>query len=53
MGCSLSVELMGATSLCQIAADEMGMKNSDVFYRSEYDSGLIPQTPDSSICTYY
>jgi len=36
------------TAYCQVAADEMGMKIEDVFYRPHVDSGFFTQTPDSS-----
>jgi xanthine dehydrogenase molybdenum-binding subunit len=36
------------TSYCQIAADELGMRIEDVFYRPQIDPGFITMTPDSS-----
>ncbi len=36
------------TSYCQIAADELGMRIEDVYYRPQIDPGFIPMTPDSS-----
>ncbi|MCG6880728.1 MAG: xanthine dehydrogenase family protein molybdopterin-binding subunit [Deltaproteobacteria bacterium] len=36
------------TSYCQIAADELGMRLEDVFYRPHSDNGFFPMTPDSS-----
>jgi CO/xanthine dehydrogenase Mo-binding subunit len=36
------------TAYCQIAADELGMKVEDVFYRPQIDPGFFAMTPDSS-----
>ncbi|MFH1241899.1 MAG: xanthine dehydrogenase family protein molybdopterin-binding subunit [Pseudomonadota bacterium] len=36
------------TSYCQIAADELGMRLEDVFYRPQLDTGFFAMTPDSS-----
>ena len=36
------------TSYCQIAADELGMRIEDVFYRPHFDPGFFAMTPDSS-----
>ncbi len=36
------------TSYCQIAADELGMRIEDVFYRPHSDTGFFAMTPDSS-----
>jgi CO/xanthine dehydrogenase Mo-binding subunit len=36
------------TSYCQIAADELGMRMEDVFYRPHLDTGFFTMTPDSS-----
>ena len=36
------------TSYCQIAADELGMRMEDVFYRPHLDTGFFAMTPDSS-----
>lgn len=36
------------TAYCQIAADELGMKVEDVFYRPQFDPGFFAMTPDSS-----
>jgi xanthine dehydrogenase molybdenum-binding subunit len=36
------------TAYCQIAADELGMKLEDVFYRPHVDPGFFTMTPDSS-----
>ena len=36
------------TAYCQIAADEIGMKMEDVFYRPHVDPGFFTMTPDSS-----
>lgn len=37
-----------ATTYCQIAADELGMRIEDVFYRPHIDCGFFAMTPDSS-----
>lgn len=36
------------TAYCQIAADELGMRVEDVFYRPQFDPGFFTMTPDSS-----
>ena len=36
------------TAYCQVAADEIGMKIEDVFYRPHVDPGFFTMTPDSS-----
>jgi len=36
------------TAYCQIAADELGMRIEDVFYRPQFDPGFFTMTPDSS-----
>jgi xanthine dehydrogenase molybdenum-binding subunit len=36
------------TAYCQIAADELGMRVEDVYYRPHHDTGFFPMTPDSS-----
>ena len=36
------------TAYCQVAADEIGMKIEDVFYRPHFDPGFFTMTPDSS-----
>jgi CO/xanthine dehydrogenase Mo-binding subunit len=36
------------SAYCQIAADEIGMKIEDVFYRPHIDPGFFTMTPDSS-----
>jgi CO/xanthine dehydrogenase Mo-binding subunit len=36
------------TSYCQIAADELGMRIEDVYYRPQMDAGFFAMTPDSS-----
>ncbi len=36
------------TAYCQIAADELGMRLEDVFYRPQFDPGFFAMTPDSS-----
>ncbi len=46
MRCDIGVN--GETAYCQIAADELGMKVEDVFYRPHIDPGFFTMTPDSS-----
>jgi xanthine dehydrogenase molybdenum-binding subunit len=36
------------TAYCQVAADELGMRIEDVFYRPQFDPGFFTMTPDSS-----
>jgi CO/xanthine dehydrogenase Mo-binding subunit len=36
------------TAYCQIAADELGMRFEDVFYRPHIDPGFFTMTPDGS-----
>jgi CO/xanthine dehydrogenase Mo-binding subunit len=36
------------TAYCQLAADELGMRIEDVFYRPQFDPGFFTMTPDSS-----
>jgi CO/xanthine dehydrogenase Mo-binding subunit len=36
------------TSYCQIAADELGMRVEDIYYRPQHDPGFFTMTPDSS-----
>lgn len=36
------------TAYCQIAADEIGMRIEDVFYRPQIDPGFFTMTPDGS-----
>jgi CO/xanthine dehydrogenase Mo-binding subunit len=46
MRCDIGVN--AETAYCQIAADELGMKVEDVFYRPHIDPGFFTMTPDSS-----
>jgi CO/xanthine dehydrogenase Mo-binding subunit len=46
MRCDIGVN--AETAYCQIAADELGMKVEDVFYRPHIDPGFFAMTPDSS-----
>ena len=39
------------TGYCQIAADELGMRLEDIFYRPRTDTGFFPMCPDSSTNT--
>jgi xanthine dehydrogenase molybdenum-binding subunit len=36
------------TAYCQVAAEELGMRIQDVFYRPQLDPGFFAMTPDSS-----
>ncbi len=36
------------TSYCQVAADELGMRIEDVYFRPQIDPGFFAMTPDSS-----
>ena len=36
------------TAYCQIAADELGLRIEDVFYRPHEYPGFVAMTPDSS-----
>ncbi len=46
MGCDNGVD--AENSYCRIAADELGMKLTDVFYNPRIDPGFFRMTPDSS-----
>jgi CO/xanthine dehydrogenase Mo-binding subunit len=46
MRCDVGVN--AETAYCQIAADELGMRIEDVFYRPQLDAGFFAMTPDSS-----
>jgi len=46
MRCDIGVN--AETAYCQVAADELGMKIEDVFYRPHMDPGFFTMTPDSS-----
>jgi CO/xanthine dehydrogenase Mo-binding subunit len=46
MRCDVGVN--AETAYCQIAADELGMRMEDVFYRPQLDAGFYAMTPDSS-----
>ena len=46
MRCDIGVN--GETAYCQVAADELGMKIEDVYYRPQIDPGFFTMTPDSS-----
>ena len=39
------------TGYCQIAANELGMRLEDIFYRPHTDTGFFPMCPDSSTNT--
>ncbi len=42
------VGVNGETAYCQIAADELGFRVEDVFYRPMENPGFVAMTPDSS-----
>jgi CO/xanthine dehydrogenase Mo-binding subunit len=46
MRCDVGVN--AETAYCQIAADELGMRMEDVFYKAQVDCGFYAMTPDSS-----
>jgi len=46
MRCDIGVN--GETAYCQVAADELGLKVEDVYYRPQNDPGFFTMTPDSS-----
>jgi CO/xanthine dehydrogenase Mo-binding subunit len=48
LGMRCDIGLNAETAYCQIAADELGMKMEDVFYRPHTDPGFFTMTPDSS-----
>jgi xanthine dehydrogenase molybdenum-binding subunit len=48
LGMRCDIGLNAETAYCQIAADELGMKVEDVFYRPHIDPGFFAMTPDSS-----
>jgi len=48
LGMRCDIGLNAETAYCQIAADELGMKVEDVFYRPHMDPGFFAMTPDSS-----
>ncbi|MFV0439020.1 MAG: xanthine dehydrogenase family protein molybdopterin-binding subunit [Desulfopila sp.] len=39
------------TAFCQTAADEIGLRVEDVFYKNQVDAGFYAMTPDSSTST--
>jgi CO/xanthine dehydrogenase Mo-binding subunit len=48
LGCRADNGVNAETAYCQIAADELGMRIEDVYYRPQFDTGFFPMTPDSS-----
>lgn len=48
LGCRADVGVAQETALCQIAADELGVRLENVSYRPYEDAGFFPMTPDSS-----
>jgi CO/xanthine dehydrogenase Mo-binding subunit len=51
LGMRADVGVNAETAYCQIAADELGMRVEDVFYRPQIDPGFYAMTPDSSTNT--
>jgi CO/xanthine dehydrogenase Mo-binding subunit len=50
-GCRADQGVGAETALCQVAADELGVPLSSVFYRPNEDSGFFPMSPDGSTAT--
>ena len=48
LGCRSDIGVNAETAYCQVAADELGMRYEDVFYRQQIDTGFFTMTPDSS-----
>lgn len=48
LGCRADVGVNAETAYCQVAADELGMRIEDVYYRPQIDAGFFTMTPDSS-----
>ena len=47
-GCRADVGVNAETSYCQVAADELGLRIEDVYYRPHHDQGFFAMTPDTS-----
>jgi CO/xanthine dehydrogenase Mo-binding subunit len=47
-GCRADIGVNQETALCQIAAEELGLRIQDVYYRPHEDTGFFPMTPDTS-----
>ncbi|MFP3975704.1 MAG: xanthine dehydrogenase family protein molybdopterin-binding subunit [Chloroflexota bacterium] len=47
-GCRADIGVNAETAYCQIAADELGMRIEDVYYRPHIDAGFFTMTPDTS-----
>jgi len=47
-GCRADIGVNAETAYCQIAADELGIRIEDVYYRPHHDTGFFTMTPDSS-----
>lgn len=50
-GIKSDVGVNAETAYCQVAADELGMRIEDVFYKNQMDAGFYAMTPDSSTST--
>jgi CO/xanthine dehydrogenase Mo-binding subunit len=48
LSCRADIGVNAETAYCQIAADELGMRVEDVYYRPQIDPGFFAMTPDSS-----
>jgi len=48
LSCRSDIGVNAETAYCQVAADELGMRLEDVFYRQQNDPGFFAMTPDSS-----
>ncbi len=48
LSCRSDIGVNAETAYCQVAADELGMRLEDVFYRPQNDPGFFAMTPDSS-----
>lgn len=47
-GCRADIGVNQETASCQIAAEELGLRIEDVYYRPHEDAGFFPMTPDTS-----
>ena len=50
-GLKADVGVNSETAYCQTAADELGLRVEDVFYKNQQDTGFYAMTPDSSTST--
>jgi CO/xanthine dehydrogenase Mo-binding subunit len=47
-GCRADIGVNQETAICQIAAEELGLRIEDVYYRPHEDFSFFPMTPDTS-----